>query len=64
VCESFAFQKDAIEFAGWCNGVGPAVVAALQVGRTIGVVKKAQGATVLAGLLARYLGVERADVLA
>lgn len=33
VCESFAFQKDAIEFAGWCNGVGPGVVAGLQVRR-------------------------------
>jgi hypothetical protein len=32
VCESFAFQRDAVEFAVWCNSVGPGVVAALQVG--------------------------------
>jgi len=31
VCESFAFQRDAIEFAAWCNGVGLEVVTALQV---------------------------------
>jgi hypothetical protein len=39
VCESFAFQKDAIEFAGWCNGVGPGVVAALQVRHLLAVLR-------------------------